>query len=272
MTDPVPFTFAIPLLPRACARNWELIEHLLELTMASAFAQTDQRFRVVVAGHDRPQGLPDDRRVEFFQAHWPFEAVRMDNLDRGRKTSAVNGQVLASGGGLLMVLDADDWVDTRLVETARATIGPDHVAGVIETGFAADFHSLRIAPVPHPHVFDREFHRICGSSAVIRLRPNDPDPVRRDPYRLLHEHYRLVDIASEHGLGTARLPVSGCYVINTSDNHSEVHGPYAEWRTRFNQAVNRSGRPIEQALASRFGLGLDRVRAISHRFRALAFT
>lgn len=265
MTEAIPFTFGIPLLPRACARDWRLIEHLLGLTLRSVFAQTDQRFRVILAAHDRPRCLPDDPRVTVLQADWPVEAIRPDNLDRGRKTHAVNSHVLEHGGGLLMFLDADDWVDARLVETARAMIGADQAAGVIETGIVADFKTLRAAPLPHPDIFDRAFHRICGSSAVFRLRPDHTDPLRRDPYRRLHEHDRLVETACEAGLGLARLPVSGCYVVNTSDNHSETHGPHEQWRTQFNQAVNHVGRPIDQALAARFGLALGALRPAALR-------
>jgi len=44
---------------------------------------------------------------------------------------------------------------------------------------------------------------------------------------VLREHYRWVEVASEHGAEPVRLPLSGNYVIDTSENHSELHGPYA---------------------------------------------
>jgi hypothetical protein len=64
----------------------------------------------------------------------------------------------------------------------------------------------------------------------------------------------------------ARLPVAGNYLINTSENHSEVHGPHSGWRRAFTAAVNRQGRAIDDATAARFGLSLDQIRAASHRF------
>ncbi len=57
-----PFTFGIALLPRVSAQNWNLVETLFGLTCASVAAQTDQQFRVLVAGHDRPRTLPDDSK------------------------------------------------------------------------------------------------------------------------------------------------------------------------------------------------------------------
>jgi hypothetical protein len=261
-----PFTFGIPLIARASTRDWPLTVTLLSLTLASVRAQTDQDFRVVIAGHNRPDLLDADGRVQFLEADWPAEPVRSDNLDSGRKKHAISRLVLEAGGGLLMFLDADDWVDVRLVEAARAAIGPGHVGGLIVAGFATDFRTLHAAAVPHPRLFDGEFHRICGSSTVARIEPDGPGPLHRDPCGVLHEHYRWIEVAREHGAELARLAVAGNYVINTSGNHSEVHGPYAEWRHHFNQGVRREGSVIDAAFATRFGLRLKQIREASGRF------
>lgn len=261
-----PFTFGIALIPRASARNWPLVEALLDLTLASIRAQTDPSFRVVIAGHDRP-GVPlRDPRFVFLAADWPVQEPGPHNADGGRKKHAINDFVLARGGGFLMFLDADDWVPVRLVEAVRATLRPDCIGALIETGFVIDFQSLRAAAVPHPRVFDGSFHRICGSSAVARLQPDDPDPLRRDPWNVLWSHHEWVEIARDRGVELARLPVSGSYVTNTSENHSELHGPYAAWRRTLTGCVNREGKPIDAALARRFGLDLGQIRAASDRF------
>lgn len=257
-----PFTFGIPLVARASSRDWPLVEALLDLTLTSVRAQTDRAFRIVVAGHDRPRALPPE--ATFIEAHWPAEAVRPDNLDSGRKKHAIQAHVLASGGGLLMLLDADDWVDARLVETARATIGPDHVGGLIATGFAVDLRHGRAAPLPHPRIFEGAFHRVCGSSTVARLRPDADSPLLRDPLAVLHEHYRWTEMAREHGAALARLPVLGAYVVNTA-GHSETHGLHVEWRQGFNGAVRREGSPLDDALLVRFGLNSEDLRAVSER-------
>jgi hypothetical protein len=261
-----PFTFGVPLVAQAAAGNWSLVEALLDLTLTSLRGQTDQDFRVVIAGHDRPRIPFDNARTTFITAHWPTEPIRADNLDSGRKKYAVNQLVLERGGGLLMFLDADDWVDMRLVETARAVIGPNHIGGLIDRGFATDFRGLRAASIPHPRIFKSGFHRICGSSTIARLRPDDSDPLWRDPYRVLHEHYRWIEVAREHNAAVVRLPVCGNYVLNTSENHSEVHGPYADWRRSFAAAVRREGNAVTDAFLARFGLQRERVRAASARF------
>jgi hypothetical protein len=94
-----PFTFGIPLIARASARHWPLTEALLGLTLASVQAQTDQDFRVVIAGHDRPDLPSADGRVRFLEADWPAEPVRPDNLDSGRKKHAISRFVREGGGG-----------------------------------------------------------------------------------------------------------------------------------------------------------------------------
>ena len=71
MRTSTPFTFGIPLIPASLAADWDLVQDLLGLTLASVLAQTDPDFRVVVAGHDLPSRLPDDPRVTFVRAGWP---------------------------------------------------------------------------------------------------------------------------------------------------------------------------------------------------------
>ncbi|MFO7566022.1 MAG: glycosyltransferase family A protein [Enhygromyxa sp.] len=256
-----PFSFGIPLIGRAVADDWPLVEALLELTLASVAAQTQQDFQVIVAGHDRPEVLPrDDPRFTFVQAPWPVEAVRSDNLDGGRKKFAISELVRERGGGLLMFLDADDWVDTQLVEATRAVIDERHVVAVIEGGYAVGLRGLEAVQLPHPEVFDGQFHQVCGSSVVLQLWPDDPDSLRRDPYAVLHEHHRCLEVASEHGLEVARVPAVGAYLVDTSVNHSELHGPFARWRREFNEGVRRAGRPVDEAFAARFGLSLAQIR------------
>jgi Putative rhamnosyl transferase len=266
MAPAEPFTFGIPLIARAATRNWPLVEALLDLTLTSVRGQTDPDFRIVIAGHDRPDTAPDDARTTFIAADWPAEAVRSDNLDSGRKKHAINELVRQRGSGLLMFLDSDDWVDVRLVETARAVIGANHIGGLIGSGFATDFRNLRHIVVPHPAIFNGEFHRLCGSSTVARLRPEDPDPLRCDPYKVLHQHYRWIEVAREYGAELIRLPVSGNYVINTTQNHSEIHGPFARWRRSFTRRVSREGVEVDDAFLIRFGLRLAQVRSISEQF------
>ncbi len=247
-----PFTFGIPLIARAAAADWPLVEALLALTLKSLAAQGERDVRVIVAGHDHPDIEPAVS-FDFLQADWPVAAVRADNLDRGRKVQAINEAVLAAGGGLLMFVDADDWVDTSLVVTARATMLPGQTGAVIERGYAIDLREGRALPIPHT-AFDRGFDRLCGSSVVARLDPSAGEALHRDPYAVLHEHYRFAEFSRELGALCRPLDVCGAYVVNTSANHSEAHGPFTAWRRRFNEAVARDGLVVDERFLSRFGL------------------
>lgn len=247
------FTFGIPLVARAVAGDWARVEALLTLTLRSLAAQEDPAFAVIVCGHDRP-AFETARPFAFLRADWPAEAVRADNLDRGRKVQRINEAVLAAGGGLLMFLDADDWVDTRLVAAARATLAPGDLGGVIASGFACDVVSGRALPIPNAEAFSEGFDRLCGSSVVARLDPGAADDLHRDPYRVLHEHYRFAELCRAEGARVRRLDVAGAYVVNTAANHSERHGPFAEWRRSFNAVVAGSGRVMDDAFLGQFGL------------------
>ena len=257
-----PFTFAVALTPRANARDWGRVEALLDLTLASLRAQTDPDWRALVAVHERPRLSVADRRIEFVDVAWPVAPPGPHNDDSGRKKHLLSDIARDRGGGHFMVLDADDWVDRGLVAAARATIGADHVGGLIEEGFAVDLRTLRAAPLPHPELEGLPFHRFCGSCGVALIRPAASTEIRRDPFAVLRSHHRWVEVAAEHGEGLARLPVSGAYLVNTGENHSDVHGPHADWRRGFIARVNAVGRDLDGATAARFGQEVGALRAV----------
>ena len=206
-----------------------------------------------------------DPRVALLRVDWPVTPPGPHNDDSGRKKHWLSDVVVARGGGFLMMLDADDWVDRDLVAAARATIGPDQVGALVERGLAVDFATLRAAPLPHPALEGLPFHRFCGSCGVALIRPGEDPEIRRDPFAVLRSHHRWVEVAAEHGAGLARLPVSGAYLVNTGENHSDIHGPYADWRRGFVARVNAVGAPLDAAGAARFGQDLPALRAAAGR-------
>lgn len=262
-----PFVFGIALIARRQAGDWAAVEALLRLTLASVLAQTEQDFRVIVAGHDRPAAMPDDPRFEFLTVDWPADRPDEHNSDGGMKKHRIGEVLLARGGGLLMLLDADDWVDRELVAAARAGIGPEHVGGIIEDGLATDIQTLRAIALPHAAAFDIGFHRICGSSVVGRLVPGAADAVRRDPCHALGSHHQWLEAAASRGVALARLPVLGNYLINTSENHSEHHGPHGAWRRRLAQRVRDLGAPLTDEALARFGVPQREAEAVARRLR-----
>ena len=257
-----PFTFGIPLIARASASDWGLVRALLALTLASVGAQTAGDARVVVAGHDDPDL---DARFTFLRADWDPDEGRAANLDSGRKKGLNAAHVLARGGGLLMLLDADDWVDVNTVARARTAIRPDDVGGVIERGYATDPRGLRALALPDPTYFDKGFDKLCGSSTIARLDPRAATAIRRGPTAILHEHYQWAEVCRAHGVSWASLPLSGNYVVNTGASHSERHGAFVPWRADFNRGVARDGFTVDDAFLARFGLSLAALRPLRAR-------
>ncbi|WP_372423258.1 hypothetical protein [Salinarimonas chemoclinalis] len=160
-----------------------------------------------------------------------------------------------------MLLDADDWVPRDLVAVARATIDLDALGGVLAHGDMIDFGTGRTAPLPFPGVFERPFHALCGSSIVARLRPDDPDPLRRNPLHVLRDHHDWPQAAAAHGGRVVALPTRGAYLVGTTQNHSERHGPFAAWRAELNAVLRRRGRPVDDAVLARYGVDHDALRA-----------
>ncbi|GGK21703.1 glycosyltransferase family A protein [Salinarimonas ramus] len=260
MTSTLPFTFGIPLVGRAGTDDVARIEALLGLTLRSILAQTDPSLRVLVMSQDRPFALPNDPRVEFLEADWPAGEPDAANNDAGRKKHALGEAAMRAGEGHLMLVDADDWVPSDLVARARAEIGPEAIGGVMPAGEMIDYASGHIAPLPFPGAFERPFYALCGSSVVARLRPDDPDPLRRNPLLVLRDHNVWPEAAQAHGASVARLGCRGAYLVGTAQNHSECHGPYAAWRRDLVGALRTRGRPADAGFLARFGLDEDALR------------
>ncbi|MFC6487621.1 hypothetical protein [Nitratireductor sp. GCM10026969] len=262
----------MPLIARAAARDWNRVDALLELTLRSVLAQSDGTFELLLAGHDVPPSwnvlTRGDPRFRFLRADWPVDAPTTANDDGGCKKWMIKEAVREGGGGLMMYLDADDLVASYLVETARRLITPQRVGAVLDRGYVVDFGTLHAVELPDGRVFDGGFHRLCGSSTIARVEPASSDPMRFDPHETLGSHHLWPESAREAGVDLVRLPVPGAYFVNTDENHSELYGPFAEWRRTFNAAVRSMGVPLDGHVAARFGL----TREILERHSGLAFT
>lgn len=248
------FVFGVPLIARASSRDWALVDRLLALTLRSVLAQRDEDWTLVLAGHDRPDcwaAVTDDPRLVWLEADWPADAPDRANNDGGRKKWLVKRWIAQAGGGLLMFLDADDWVDRDLVGIARASIGANQVGGLVAHGVALDVASGRGAPFP---IDGFAFHELCGSSTVARVDPAGAREVDRDPHTVLGSHGDWM----RSGRPLAMLDIQGAYLVGTGQSHSEDAGPFTEWRRGFAEGVRRTGAPLNADAAARFGVALDK--------------
>ena len=255
-----PFTFGIPLIARKSSGNWRLVERLFALTLRSVRAQSDGDFRVLLAAHDVParwRTVTADARFGLLQADWPAEQPTVANDDGGRKKWLIKQMVRQCGGGLLMFLDADDWVSSDLVRTTRLTMKPDDVGAIVSDGYALDHASLKVQRFPVGGSFEGAFHELCGSSTIGRVVPDSSELVRLDPHAALGSHHQWLENAIDQNVSLARLATAGMYLVGTGQNHSEEHGPNAGWRKDVAAAVRQSGITISSSLAAKFGQSYD---------------
>ena len=265
------FVFGIPLIARAVAADWALVDRLLGLTLRSVLAQEDGDFRLVLVAHDRPDSwdaVAGDRRFELVLADWTPEPPNAANDDGGAKKWLAKERVRALGGGLLMFLDADDWLPRDLVARARAAVTPRHVGGVVGQGVALDWASGRVARFPLPGPFAGPFHSLCGSSTVARIDPAGADELARDPHLVLGSHHQWPERAAALGVALAAIDAAGLYMIGTGQNHSERESPVADWRRAITEAVRAGGVPLDAATAARFGQEPDELPAWDLRLEA----
>ena len=215
--SPEPFYFGIPLRPRIRSRDWSRVEAHLRATLTSCLAQTDPRFRILVACNEVPD-VQDDDRIEFLHVDieapgYPQESM----LDKGRKLSAIGMRVRELGGGALMLADADDLVHRAVVRHVRAHPEADALIGDRGWDLADPARGL---------IHARWFDRSCGTCAVLRQRPEDlpasldaADPEASYLIRAGHHNWRpRLKAAGARILGFP-FPVA-VHVLSTGENQS----------------------------------------------------
>jgi hypothetical protein len=222
-------TFGIPLKSARTSKDWGQTQALLGATLRSIFRQSDQRWRILICGHEMPE-IPEmvDSRIEFIASRFrPPPLPRPGHVGKSRedkyqKRIIMGLRVAAFGAGYFMDLDADDLVHRDLVATALET---EHGC-VITKGYVCDAASNAIAPVPG--MITVEFDRICGSMAVVRYGQSDyPSPergnIRFSNFARAADHAYLRGSREEIGKPLAVVPFAAAvYMVNTDENLSFV--------------------------------------------------
>jgi hypothetical protein len=163
----VEVAFAISLKSKRSSRNWTRVQNNLARTLRSIMNNTDQNFRIVIAGHEKPNITEmKHERVTWLPVHFPPPThISKYSSDKFRKRRVIGAYLRRSGfSGYFMPLDADDWVHYRFVEYIRSH--PITDAFVINTGCMANMKSKQI------WVRER-FYTGCGSSAIFYFRNSD---------------------------------------------------------------------------------------------------
>lgn len=158
------FFFLIPVIAKANAGNWPLVEHNLNRVLASILNQSDGRWQAIIIHQGAPELAYQDERIRLLEASFAINTDPMRGArDKYRKRKFAASQLKKEGqSGYFFGLDADDLVHQDLVgHVLNNQSGAE--AFVMQSGIKADVVQRRFQLVPEG------FYRRCGSCFVLAL-------------------------------------------------------------------------------------------------------
>ena len=223
---PVEIAFAISLKSKTVSRNWVGVQDNLAKTLKSIFGNTDQNFRILVAGHEKPDLEELQRKcVTWLSVDFapPVDSGRFSS-DKREKRRVIGAYLREKGYcGYFMPLDADDWIHYRFIEFIR--LHPISDAYILNKGVMVNV-SLKEAWLRS------RFYRGCGSSAVFYFSKDDfplsskKEDVQGTPFAVVDQDHKKV---AEHmekihrGHRMIDFPLV-TWVLGHGDNNSVLKG------------------------------------------------
>jgi len=251
-----PVTFCIPMASRAGPANWLAINRDLGYALRSILRQTDPRFSVLVACHDRPVCEEmHDPRVEFVPVTGPRPAGPHQFIaDKVRKRRAIAAVLRERDPCYVVNHDADDILHRRLVEYVRATDDPHGYT--YPRGYVLDMTRLNLAPTEA--VWKGPFSNVCGSSAILWLTPDDyvaPPGEERSYFERFRQHALWAETAREAGRPLREVGFHCCIYAQNSGHNISVGLQRDEERVRnLMREVERNAVAWTPEIATDFSL------------------
>jgi hypothetical protein len=215
----VEVAFAISLKSKRASRNWTRVQNNLARTLRSIINNTDQNFRIIIAGHEKPNIKEmNHQRVTWLPVRFPPPTfISQYSIDKFRKRRVIGAYLRKIGfSGYFMPLDADDWVHYRFVEYIRSH--PITDAFVINTGCMANMKSKQI------WVRER-FYKACGSGALFYLRNSDfpRTPKKRDVMKskfkwVIFAHAKVTNYLKNKNYKMVNYPLVTWVVVHGDNN------------------------------------------------------
>ncbi|MFE7063526.1 glycosyltransferase family A protein [Sutcliffiella sp. NPDC057660] len=159
--------FAISLKSKKVSKNWTVVEENLSKTLRSIFNNTAQNFRVILAGHEKPDIVElSHKKVTFLAVSFPPPSnTRGFSRDKLKKRLVIGKYLRVKNfSGYFVPLDADDWLHYRFVEYINSL--PLKKAFVINRGFMSNFYLNEVW-------LQKEFYKHCGSCMVLYFSKED---------------------------------------------------------------------------------------------------
>ncbi len=160
--------FLLPLVRKSQVSNWALVESNLAKTASSFIAQTNENWKAIICGQDRPN-IPDDPRIHFLQF-----TNEIEGNDKWAKLAELVQYfpTVSRPSGYVMTFDADDLAHHDLVETFLSL---QHQNGyLIDHGLIHDIDAQTYGQSGHPTLtkpLRKPFWKLCGSCAAFRYDP-----------------------------------------------------------------------------------------------------
>lgn len=213
------------------AKSWSHNLKLLERTLRSVCAQSDQNFRVLVVCNEKPDLCFDHPNIGFLPVDLPPPVDSFDQLirnadairnDRGRKYLAGLYHFREANPSHVMFFDADDCISNRLVETVLA--GPPNTSWYVGDGYLYSEGSSLIYRI------DSVFNQTCGTCHIFSYRifdlPEDRTTISDEWIRqTLGSHINVKAFLQEKNVTLQKIPYRGAvYIINTGENQWGLGG------------------------------------------------
>lgn len=224
---PVEIVFAISLKSKQVSKDWERVQENLAKTLRSILRNSDQNFRIVIAGHEKPKiEEMKHRRVTWLCVDFPPPSnPRQFSGDKMRKRKVIGVYLRKINfSGFFMPLDADDWVHYRFVEYIRSQ--PQLDAFVLRKGLIINLVNKEI------WLRRERFFIGCGSSAVYYFSNKDfPRTSRKEDVRntyyhvVLKAHPRVIQHLEERKKHYVMVDFPFVtWVLGHGDNNSMIKG------------------------------------------------
>jgi len=144
--------FVVPVKPKSVSRDWDYDNLLLERTVKSICAQTDQDFRLMIVYNDLPEIGFSHPNIRF--VHYPFPMVSLDEIedldyvlkyysgeyaermmDKGKKIHYGCKNAIEAGCQYIMAIDSDDLISNQLAAFVNKNSDRNKPGWRIQNGF-----------------------------------------------------------------------------------------------------------------------------------------
>jgi len=255
--------FAIPLIGRSRAKDWDTVQRNLARTIASIRNQTSDRWVVHICGQTRPTAIEFDDKVRFLR----FRGITFHKVEKGvrgydqgdKRVRLINAALRQHAGrdGYFARWDGDDLLHP---ETVAHICADNNGRGyLVERGIMADLDAGLYGRLsPGPEGAGKPFWRMCGSSSFVRFDFRSQPRHWRKLLRRHSSHKGLVEWMRLSGLPLEPLPFDAAiYSYNNGENMSARKGDTAT-RNRYLTACPLTAVECADLSAA---YGLDRILA-----------